>query len=144
VGASEVTFRIVNEAAARRYWPQQSPLWRRLQIDGGPPWRTVVGVVGDVRHEALNHEARPELYLPFTQLPYSSTTMSLAVGTTGEPQAAAEAVKAALAAVDPGIALTRVLSMDDVVGASVADARFRAILIGAFAVLALALASLGV
>ena len=68
---------IVNETAARRYWPNQDPIGRRLQIDGGPPWRTVVGVVGDVRHAGLGVPSKPELYLPFAQLPYPSAAMTL-------------------------------------------------------------------
>lgn len=60
---------IINEAAAKRYWPSENPIGRRLQIDG-PPWRTVVGVVGNVRHNGLDRDFKPELYLPFTQVPY--------------------------------------------------------------------------
>ena len=76
---------IVNLAAARRYWPNESPIGRRLQIDGGPPWRTVIGVVGDVRHQGLDAAAQPELYIPFAQTPYPNATMTLVVRTNSDP-----------------------------------------------------------
>jgi putative ABC transport system permease protein len=135
---------MINETAAKRYWPNESAIGRRLQIDAGPPWRTVVGIVGNVRHEGLDVDAKPELYLPFAQLPYPNMTMTLAVRTASEPLVLGTEVRGALAQIDPDLALTRVRTMDDVVYSSVGEPRIRAILLGAFALVALALASIGV
>jgi len=135
---------IVNEAAARRYWPGEDPIGRRLQIDGGPPWRTVVGVLSDVRHQGLDMAAKPELYLPFAQLPYPSSAMTLVIRTAGDPLGRAADVRQALAGIDANVPLSRVQTMDEVVSASVGGPKFRAMLISAFALLALLLASIGV
>ena len=134
---------IVNEAAARRYWPNENPIGRRLQIDG-PPWRTVIGIVANVRHAGLDVEAKPELYLPFAQTPYPSTSMTVVIRTAAEPLTLASAIRAALAEIDPAQALARVRTLDDVVSASVGEPRFRVALLGAFAFTALMLAAIGV
>jgi putative ABC transport system permease protein len=135
---------IVNLAAARRYWPNESPIGRRLQIDGGPPWRTVIGVVGDVRHQGLDAAAQPELYIPFAQTPYPNSTMTLVVRTSSDPRTFATRVKEVLAAIDPNLPLTRVQTMDDVLRGSVGAPRFRALLLGGFSFIALMLAAVGV
>ena len=135
---------IINEAAARRYWPNEDPIGRRLQIDGGPPWRTVVGVLTDVRHEGLDIAAKPELYLPFAQIPYPTSTMTLVVRTGGDPLSRVGDVRRVLAEIDPNVPLTQVQTMDDVVSTSVGEPRFRATLISAFALVGLLLASIGV
>jgi putative ABC transport system permease protein len=133
---------IINAAAARAYWPEGRPVGQRLQIDG-PPWRTVVGVVGDVRHEGLQVEGKPELYLPFAQLPYPDRVMTLIVRTIGEPLNLASEVQHVLTTVDLGLPLYRVETMDRIVDASVGQPRFRATLLAAFAVAAVMLASIG-
>jgi putative ABC transport system permease protein len=135
---------MINEAAAKRYWANERALGRRLQIDGAPPWRTVIGIVGNVRHERLDVDAKPELYLPFAQVPYPNMTMTLAVCTVGEPLVLSTEVRGALEQLDPGLALTRVRTMEDIVYSSVGEPRIRAILLGAFAGIALTLASIGV
>jgi putative ABC transport system permease protein len=134
---------IVNEAAARRYWPNESPIGRRLQIDG-PPWRTVIGIVANVRHTGLDVEARPELYLPFAQTPYPNTAMTVVVRTADDPLTLTAGIRTALAEIDPAQALARVRTLDAVVSSSVGEPRFRVVLLGAFALLALMLASIGV
>jgi putative ABC transport system permease protein len=134
---------IVNEAAARRYWPNENPIGRRLQIDG-PPWRTVIGIVADVRHTGLDVEAKPELYLPFAQTPYPNTAMTIVVRTADEPLTLTAAMRAALAEIDSAQALARVRTLDQVVSSSVGEPRFRVVLLGTFALLALTLASIGV
>jgi putative ABC transport system permease protein len=135
---------VVNKAAADRYWPNESAIGRRLQIDGGPPWRTVVGVVENVRHEGLDVGAKPELYLPFTQLPYPTMTMTLALRTADERFAADRELRTSLAQVDPDLAFSRVRTLEDVVQSSVSEPRTRALLLGAFALVAVTLAAIGV
>jgi predicted permease len=133
---------IINEVAARTYWPGSDPVGQRLQIDG-PPWRTVVGVVGDVRHEGLDAEWKPELYLPFAQLPYPNRVMTLVVRTVGEPASLTGAVRSAVSNTDWGLALYRIQTLEQIVDASVGEPRFRAMLLAAFAIVALILAAIG-
>jgi predicted permease len=133
---------IVNEAAARAYWPGGNAIGQRLQIDG-PPWRTIIGVVGDVRHEGLAIEWKPELYLPFAQLPYPNRVMTLVVRTLGEPLGLAPAVRNVVSTTDPDLPLYRVETLEQIVDASVGEPRFRAMLLSALAVVALILASIG-
>jgi putative ABC transport system permease protein len=133
---------IINEAAARTYWPGSEPVGQRLQIDG-PPWRTVVGVVGDVRHEGLDAEWKPELYLPYAQLPYPNRVMTLVVRTVGEPASLTAAVRSAVSNTDSGVPLYRIQTLEQIVEASVGEPRFRAILLAAFAIIALILAAIG-
>jgi putative ABC transport system permease protein len=133
---------IINEAAARNYWPNGNAIGQRLQIDG-PPWRTVVGVVGDVRHEGLDAEWKPELYLPYAQLPYPNRVMTLVVRTIGEPMNLTAAVRKAVSSTDSGLPLYRIETLEHIVDASLGQPRLRAILLAAFAIVALTLASIG-
>ena len=133
---------IINEAAARNYWANSDPVGQRLQIDG-PPWRTVVGVVGNVRHEGLDAEWKPELYLPYAQLPYPNRVMTLVVRTVGDPMSLTAAVRNAVSETDSGLPLYRIETLEQVVDASVGEPRFRAMLLGAFAIVALILAAIG-
>jgi putative ABC transport system permease protein len=136
---------IINEAAARRYWPNENPIGQRVQIDGASaPWRTVVGIIGDVRHAGLDEGAAPELYLPFGQIPYPNSTMTLVIRTAGDPVPYTAAVRRALGELDPAIPLSRVATMNEVVTGSLGEPRFRALLVGAFACMGLALAAIGI
>lgn len=136
---------IVNQAAADRYWPNTSALGHRLQIGGAQaPWRTIVGVVENVRHEGLGAAAKPELYLPFAQLPNPSSAMTIVVRTAGEPLTLAAGLRRAVAEIDPGLPVTAVQPMEQIVSTAVGEPRFRAWLLGAFGAIALTLASIGV
>jgi putative ABC transport system permease protein len=134
---------IINQAMALRFWPGESPLGRRIRIvtDESPP-KEIVGVVGDVRQVALGAPVRSEIYLPYAQLPWRQCFLLLR--STAGPAGLAEAVRREFRAIDPGIALTRLRSMNDQASESLAPPRFRTILLGVFAALALTLAAVGV
>jgi putative ABC transport system permease protein len=142
---------IVSEAFARRYWPGQDPLGKRLREYGsrGDTWRTVVGVIGDVRHAGPAEEARPEVSLPYSQLdPDFMNTWSRGVyfvvrGTQSAP-ALTPGARATVASIDPDMPLNDVQSMAALASDAVSQPRFRTILLGAFAGLAITLASIGV
>jgi putative ABC transport system permease protein len=89
---------IVNEALARKYWPNENPVGKRMRI-GKEPWMTVVGTCGDHIHGWFERRNYPTLYRPFRQAP--TQTMALAVRTSGDPTALAAAARGALRAVDP-------------------------------------------
>jgi putative ABC transport system permease protein len=135
---------IVTAALARRFWPGQDPLGKRLRFDGdeNAPWWTVVGLAGDVRQLGLSREAPALLFLPYAQfaLPFTSVAVRSSL-----PQAAVTALlKSQFAAIDPDLPLGRVSSLQAEVERNLGQPRFRAMLIGVFAVLALVLAAVGV
>jgi putative ABC transport system permease protein len=136
---------IITEESARRYWPGEDPVGKRIRIHVSmgtrEPQREIVGVVGDVRTRALDEAAPPVVYVPHAQ--YPSDQMTVFVRTTGDPLAMLPVVKSQLAIIDRDIALTRVRTGTELVAASIAQPRFRMLLLGLFAAMALALAAVG-
>jgi putative ABC transport system permease protein len=142
---------VVNQSMARQYWPGASPLGARFKLGGeaGPGWVTVVGVVRDVRHAALAEPPRAEMYLPHAQFRFwngggAARTLTLAVHTRGDPARLAGPVRGAVRAMDPDLPLADVRTLDEVRSESVARPRFLALLLGAFAAVALVLAVVGI
>ena len=131
---------IINETMARLYWPNEDPLGRRLRIIASP-WLTVVGVVGDVRHTALNSQPNPEMYLSYLQEP--STSLAVMVRTSADPLQLAPAVREQVKALDKEQPMT-LTTMDQIFSDSVARPRFNALLLALFGGLALVLAMVGV
>ena len=141
-GASEVA--LVNESFAKRYWPGESPLGKRVGAlcSPGELCRTIIGVVGDIRHEALTEEPHPEIYLPSTQLPTHS--LSLLLRTNGDPLALVSGVREQVRALDKDQPIALVQTLSEHVSESVLQPRLLTTLLGTFAVLALILAAVGV
>lgn len=138
---------IVNEALARQYWPGENPVGRRLAIDPGqaPQWRTVVGVVGDVRQMGLDVPARAEIYIPYRQMTTQPwfTPRDLVVRTAGDPTLAVDAVSRVVHSVDPGLAISNIRPLDEVLDEEVASRRVGTTLLISFAAFALVLAVVG-
>jgi putative ABC transport system permease protein len=135
---------LINELFANRIWPGEDPLGKMVQIGGSKrPWRTVVGVVGDVRHEGLDGPPRLQLYLPEAQWFNPDSDMTLVIRTDANPTAITAATRAAVWSVSPNVRITEVATMDKVIGASVAQRRFPMMMLGLFAAAALFLAALG-
>jgi putative ABC transport system permease protein len=132
---------LVNQSLARRYWPEESPLGRRVSPDSGKTWLTVVGVVGDVRHYGLDSEPAAELYAPFSQVPVREG--SLLVRTSGDPHAAARIVEDEIHAIDPDQPVANVETLEEIRGESLASPRLTASLLGMFALLALVITGAG-
>jgi len=140
---------IVNREFVRRHLGGQPALGRHVQVDAmgmsGPEMvdREIVGVVGQVKVDGLAEaENAVEIYVPITQNPWFGA--SLSVRTAADPLAMTAAVKAAIAKTDKDLAVTRVVTMDQIAYRSAAGPRFRARLLAAFAGLALVLAAVGV
>jgi putative ABC transport system permease protein len=131
---------------ARRYWRQSDPLGSRITFDdpgaADAQWYTVVGVVGNVRHQGLGAAPRAEVYLPYAQWPWRF--MALVVRASGDPLALVPAFRRQVASIDPAQPITAVHSMDDLLAASIARPRFTSLLLGLFAAVALTLASIGI
>ena len=145
---------LISDAMARRYWPGEDPIGRRItfnsgiprpeqQVVGGPGSREVIGIVGDVRHLDMDEREVPMFYTPHAQQP-SYHTMTLVARSAGAAASLPPAVRAALREMDGGVPLYQVRSLDQVLSRAVATPRLRAALIGLFALLASVLAGLGV
>ena len=135
---------VINQAMARRFWPDRSPLGARLRHGNDPPgtWRTVVGIVADIRNDDGDQPPVPYLYLPLAQQPLRS--MTLTVRTANEPDAIAAALRRAIGEFDANQALYDVRTMEEVVEADYASSRLLIRIFGALAIIALGLAGIGV
>jgi putative ABC transport system permease protein len=142
-GAEAPKVAIVNQSMARRFWPGQDPLGKRL-LFGRPgregPWMTVVGIVGDVRYRELQ-SVKPDIYVPFLQDPHWA--MDLVVRTSSDPLSAASAVTAAVQEVDRDQPVSGITTMERALSDTVARPRLRSFILGVFAALALLLAAVG-
>ena len=131
---------IISEAAAQRHFPGEDPIGKRIHVMFSPEV-TIVGIVGNVKHNALNLPAYPHIYLPQSQEVWNWT--SFVVKTTGSLEALAPLLRAQVTAVDPQLPVT-VRTMDDVRADSVGQPRLYALLVGCFAAVALGLAVVGI
>jgi putative ABC transport system permease protein len=143
---------IVNESGARRFWPGENPIGKRVWFGTttGPfsdPSRAVeiVGVAGDIKYEAGDQPDRPDradFYTSYLQFAYPDTMVI--VKTRGPATSLLPALRSAVASVDPALPIYDALTLDDRIGAAVARPRFNAALLAAFAGAALLLAAIGV
>ncbi|HEX8764372.1 MAG TPA: FtsX-like permease family protein, partial [Candidatus Acidoferrum sp.] len=135
---------LVNEFFAKRHWPGKSAVGKRIRFDDkDEPWRTVAGVVQDMRDRGLLLNMKPAVYVPIAQVK-PDTYSCLVVRTAMEPRSIARAVENAVWAVDSQQPVTLVRTMDELIEADVADRTRPMILLGVFAGLALVLACIGV
>jgi putative ABC transport system permease protein len=137
---------IVSESLAKKYWPGQDPLGKRLKwgtAESTNPWLTIVGIVGDVKQGPLDFVTALHTYEPYAQLG-AAPSLRIAVRSQGEPASVAAAVRAAAWSLDRQLALANMRPMDEVISRSTAARRYNLMVVGAFAVLALALAALGI
>jgi putative ABC transport system permease protein len=141
---------LVNETFAKRYFGGRSPVGGRISV-GGPtgPWRTVVGVVADVRHRALATEARPEVLLPWLQLDAGFLTawargISFVVETDRELTAVAGLIRSQMRELDANTPIIELQPVSALVERSVAEPRFRTFLLSSFALTSVCLAAVGI
>ena len=135
---------IIDELAASKYWPGQSPLGQRLTTDDGPQktWREIVGVVRTVHHDSLEASSRGTLYLPLAQR--TTAGIYAVVHTDGDPLALLPSVRAGIRGIDPNLPVYDVRTLDDRLSETLGRRRIATWLIGVFASLALALSAVGV
>ena len=148
---------IINETMARRYWPEENPIGKRVTLnfeamrfypDRAPDldlpagMREIVGVVGDVRHVGQTTAAVPEMYLPLEQRP--SRDMTLVIRTTGDPLSLTGSVRQAVATLDKDQPVANISTMSQLLSSSVAQPRFNFLLLTMFAGVALVLAAVGI
>jgi putative ABC transport system permease protein len=136
---------IVNHAFVRRYFPGENPIGKRVRERSGEnlsAWATVIGVVGDVRRDALDVPATGEVFLPFTQKPINF--MTLVVHTSGNPLSLASAVRTQLHTLDNSVPAQAIGTMEQLQLAGISTRKLPAVLLGLFAGLALVLALVGI
>jgi putative ABC transport system permease protein len=133
---------VISQSFADRYWPGVDPIGRRLRR--GTSWMTIVGVVDEVSDVDLLQPPEPTLYAAWTQTANVAFPMGLVLRTSGEPEALAPPLRAAIAGVDPLLALDRIQSLDTFLGASLAPQTFRTTLMLALALVGLLLGAIGI
>jgi len=137
---------LINQTMAQQLWAGEDPLGKRIKFPGSDknpqPWRTIVGVVGDVNQYALDRKPPMQMYLPQAQNPTSS--MSLVVRTTAEPAGAIAAIRDEIRGMDPDQAVFNIATMESLMSDSISLRRFSMLLLMIFAAVALALAAIGI
>jgi putative ABC transport system permease protein len=140
-GAREVV--VISQTLARRYWPGTDPVGQIMSFSWGPgDEQEIIGVVGDVRHDGLDAGVEGMLYRPISQFGFPGLT--LVVRTEGEPSALIDVVRAQVRSLDPTLPFDAVMTLRDVVHASVSARSTLMALLTAFAAIALLLAAVGV
>jgi predicted permease len=135
---------IIDETTARRYWGNGDPLGRRLRFAqfANVPWLSIVGVVKDVKHDGLEVDGVPHIYVSAYQR--QSRVISIVLRTSLPPSLLEPQIRREVQSVDPSLPVFNVRSMREVMDDSLAPRRFSSSLVGAFAAVALLLASLGI
>src|SRR5438105_3585861 len=136
---------IINAALAKRYWPNEDPVGKRISTgrsSSNEKWGTIVGIVGSVRHRGLDYDPQPEYYAPLSQTPDSQTV--LVVRSEQDARTLAPRIRAALREIDPIQPIAHVRTLDQVVADSIAPRRMSIVLLGFFAGIALLLAVIGI
>jgi ABC-type antimicrobial peptide transport system permease subunit len=132
----------VNETLARREWPGQEAVGRRIRFDDSGAWMTIVGVVGDIRHLGPSVPPRPELYQSVTQR--SFPFVAVVVRTAGDPYAALPSLRRAVAELDPDLPLAHARTMDDHIAHALSRPKFLSALVTGFGAIAVVLAVIGI
>jgi len=135
---------IIDESTAHKYWPSSDPLGRRVRFgrDSTKPWRTVVGIVKDIKSDGLDIDGVPHIYVSTYQ--DSSKRLSVVLRTSLPATLLEPQIRHEIQSIDPGLPVFGVSSMNGVLDRSLASRRFSADLVGGFAGLAVLLASIGI
>jgi putative ABC transport system permease protein len=135
---------VINETMARRYWPDEDPVGKRVMTGNmnNPVRREIIGVIADVKHFGIDADARPTMYFSQTQIP--RRVLTIAVRTSVEPTSLVAAVRTQVSGLDKELAISNISSMQELVAASIAPSRLIMLLLTVFAGLALVLAAVGI
>jgi len=139
VGSPNVV--IINEALARRFFPNQNPIGRHIVV-GRQTASEIVGVAGDVKNSGLAQEPQVQLYFPFAQLPWGN--MNLLVRTAGDPHNMVGSIRAQISAADSDQPVTEIKTVDELMNGSLTQPRFAMFLLSMFSAIALVLAVVGI
>jgi putative ABC transport system permease protein len=134
---------VINETMARRYFPNEDPIGKKLVVMLNETiTREIVGVIGNVLHSGLDTEPRPEMFVPYQQSP--SAQMTFVVKSTPDAATMLPVIKSAVREVNRNQTFAKTATMEELVADSLKQRRFNLFLLGLFAVLALALAGIGI
>jgi putative ABC transport system permease protein len=144
--ANNNSYVLINDAMAKRFWPGQDPVGKRISTATSTgqqtQWTTITGVVGSVRHLGLDVEPRPELYYHTNTVPPFGPVV--VIRTTSDPLRVIAGVRAKIRELDPELPIARVASMEQLVEQSIAQRRFGMFLLSLFAMFAVLLAGVGI
>jgi len=135
---------IVNQSMAHAFWDNASPLGHRVRNPGDDDWYTVVGVIADVKNNGVDRPTGSEVYYPYTQARYGLSDVHIAVRSSASASIVTSAVRKAVRDINPGLPITAVRPMTDLVAHTQARPRFLAVLLTLFAGAALILAAVGI
>jgi putative ABC transport system permease protein len=133
---------IVNESMARKFFPGEDAIGRRVRLSRDLPWFTIIGIVGDAKVRGAREAARIETFVPYWQMPEPG--MNVVLKTAGDPTLLTAALKQAVASLDPNVPVQGVTTLDAIVGESIEQPKFFALLAAGFSILALILAAIGI
>jgi putative ABC transport system permease protein len=133
---------VISESAARRIWPRENPINKRFRHDSQQRWTRVIGIVADSRVEQLGRDPQPLIYVPYFQ--FGGPQMNLLVRTKVDPAVLARSIRDQVQKIDRAVPVPDIRTMASVVSQAVAPRRFQTVLVGCFAFVALALASIGI
>ena len=139
---------IINQSAVKRFWPGPTPIGERISVGDPRQWREIVGVVGDVKHDGLDAETTPEVYMPFQQ-EFSALgaglarSLSVVVRSSTDESSLAPLMRSAVAGVDSQQPVGQIRTMDDLIAQSVAPRRLNLVLLVVFAIVAVTLTASG-
>jgi len=135
----------INQTMARVFWPRQSAIGHRLQTGNGKaPFRTIVGVIADIKNAGIDRPTGTELFVPYSQYEFTFTAGYLAIKTQGDPLAMVHAVQSQVQALDRALPVSSIRLLDDVLNADRSRPRFLTMLLTLFSALSLVLAALGI
>jgi len=140
---------LINNTMARRFWPNEDPIGKRIKAGfDDSQWCTIAGIIGDVKHTGLDADVNAEMYYQYLQVPpalmsFVEGTMTLVLRTNADPGSTTAAARNEVRKLDGDLAVFNVKTMDDLVAGSLARPRFRTMLLGVFAGVALMLAAIG-
>jgi len=135
---------LINEAMAKRQFPNEDPIGKRIHVTQGPEtFREIVGIVGDVKQYGLDQETPLQTYVPYLQMPFFNS-MTLTVRTAGEPTSVGAAIRGQVLSIDKDQPVAFMRAMKEIIYFSLANQRFSMLLLGIFAAVALILAAVGI
>ena len=144
--ADSMPVAIISNAMAKKYWPGEDPIGKQV----GPgsvryPVSTIVGIAADVKHLSVREDPGPEMYVLYNQKPWPSLlTMQFALRTKAAPASVTASARNAIFSLDPDLPIAKVATLETLLDASMTQSRFTMLLLGAFGILALVLASVGI
>lgn len=144
--ADSMPVTIISSTMAKKYWPDEDPIGKQV----GPgsaryPVSTIVGIAADVKHLSVREDPGPEMYVLYNQKPWPSLlSMQFALRTKADPTAVTASARNAIFSLDPDMPIAKVATLETLLDASMTQSRFTMLLFGAFGILALVLASVGI